>query len=241
MLNFLFNLPRPFFPNPLFAWGWVVLLLTAVGIAAYTDTKRALVPNKLVVATFAVGMILNLIRGTWQVAVGHPTWLFGTTDNLWLGGLDGFLFGLIGFAVGFGVFFLLWMFGQMGGGDMKLFSALGGWVGVLHLGFVWLMSIATLLVWALGKVVTGGLRPGQVRANIKHLQQSKAVAQEAANKPGGTKKMRMTYGLPIAVAVLVLTLWSHRVELLLAPPKPVPSPDTPGAKTDDPPAPEPPK
>jgi prepilin peptidase CpaA len=234
----LFDLPRPFFPNPGFAWTSVGLLLAATGTAAYTDTKWAKVPNPLVVAILAVGLLLNVVRGAWQAAVGHPSWLFGTTDNLWLGGLDGFLFGLSGFLIGFGVFFLVWILGQMGGGDVKLFAALGGWVGFLHLAFLWVMSIATLLVWTIGKVLTGGLRPGKVRANIKQLQQAKSVAREAATKPGGTKKMRMTYALPVAVAALILSLWSHRVELLLAPPKPVPPPDTTGANPDDSPSPD---
>lgn len=234
----LFDLPRPFFPNAGFAWTSVGLLLAATGAAAYTDTTRAKVPNPLVVATLAVGLLLNVVRGSWQAAVGHPSWLFGNTDNLWLGGLDGFLFGLTGFLIGFGVFFLVWILGQMGGGDVKLFAALGGWVGFLHLVFLWVMSVAALLVWTIGKVLTGGLRASKVRANIKQLQNAKKVAREAATKPGGTKKMRMTYALPVAVAALILSLWSHRVELLLAPPKPVPPPDTTGANPDDSPPPD---
>lgn len=235
----LLDLPRPFFPNPVFAWTSVSLLVAALGVAAYSDTKRAIVPNKLVVTTLAVGVILNLIRGVWQVAVGHPTWLFGTTDNLWLGVLDGFLFGLIGFAAGFGVFFVVWMFGLMGGGDMKLFSALGGWVGVLHLGLTWLLSVGVLILWTLAKVMAKGIRPGRVQASIKQLQKANEVAREAAQKPGGSGKLRVTYSFPIAVAVLLLSLWSHRVELLIVPAKPVPPPDTTGAKPDDPPTPDP--
>lgn len=238
----LLDLPRPFFPNAAFAWTSVGLLLAATGIAGYTDTKRAVIPNKLVVTMFAVGMVLNIVRGVWQAAVGHPSWLFGVTDNLWLGGLDGFLFGLSGFLIGFGVFFAVWALSggkMLGGGDVKLFAALGGWIGLLHLVFAWMISVGVLIVWTIGKVLAGGLRPRQVQSNIKRLQQAGKHARAAA--AGVTPKMRITYSVPIAVAVLILSLWSHRVELRLAPPKPVPPPDTTGANPNDPPSPEQPK
>lgn len=238
-MNVLLDLPRPFFPNPVFAWVWLALLMTAVGVAAYTDTKRAKVPNLLVVVTLIAGLLMNVIRGVWQVAVEHPTWLFGKTDNLWLGGLDGLLFGLIGFGVGFGVFFVVWMLGLVGGGDVKLFAALGGWLGMLHLGMAWVLSVAVLILWALAKIMAVGFRPKKMQSAIKQLQKAEQVAREAATKPGGSKKLRVTYSLPIAVAVLLLSVWSHRVELLLARPKPVPPPETTGANTHDPPSPEP--
>jgi prepilin peptidase CpaA len=238
-LNVLFDLPRPFFPNAVFAWVWLALLMTAVGVAAYTDTRRAKVPNLLVVVTLAAGLLTNVVRGAWQVAAEHPTGLFGKTDNLWLGGLDGLLFGLIGFAVGFGVFFGVWALsgGKMiGGGDVKLFAALGGWLGLPHLVLVWLLSVGVLILWTLGKVIGGGLRPGKLRSSMKRVND--ASKRGAPDGPKG--KLRITYSLPIAVAVLLLSVWSHRVELLLARPKPVPPPETPGANAHDPPSPEPP-
>lgn len=232
----LLELPHPFFPNPVFAWTSVGLLVAAVGVAAYTDTSRAKVPNPLVVATLAVGLILNVVRGAWQAGVGHPSWLFGDTDQMWLGAVDGLLFSLAGFVVGFGVCFVFWILGLMRGGDTKLFAALGGWVGLLHLGFLWVLSVAALWVWMIGKVLSGGLRPRKVHATMKQLQQANNVASEPAEQPARAKKMRMTYSAPIAVAALGTSLWLYRAELLLVPAKTVPPPDTTGANPDDPPS-----
>jgi Flp pilus assembly protein protease CpaA len=179
---------------------------------------------------------MNVGRGMWQVGVGHPTWLFGTTDNVWLGGLDGFLLGLGGFAIAFGAFFLLWILGMVGGGDVKLFAALGGWLGWLHILAAWVLSVGVLILWTLGKVIANGLRPRQVQSAVKSLQKAHEKAREQATKPDGSRKLRITYSLPIAVAVLVLSLWSHRVELTIVPPMKPAQPS--GATPNDPPSPE---
>ena len=42
--------------------------------------------------------------------------------------------------VAFGAFFLLWVLGLVGGGDVKLFAAVGGWLGWLHVVIAWALS-----------------------------------------------------------------------------------------------------
>lgn len=235
----LLDLPHPFFPNPVFAWVWVILLLGQLAAIAHSDTRRAIIPNKLVVPLFALGLVLNVVRGAWQAVVENPSWLFGKTDNPWLGGLDGFLFGLIGFVVAFGVFYLCWMFKLIKGGDAKLFAAVGGWVGLIQVLVVWMVSTVVLVVWAIFLAMSKGLRPTQVQRAVKQLQKSGKETAAGTGRPGG-RKLGITYSLPVAVAVLIVSLWSHRVELLLAPPKPVPPTHT-GANPDDSPPPESPK
>ena len=231
----LFDLPRPFFPNPVFAWVWVALLLGQLGVIAAIDTRRAIIPNKLVLPLFILGLVVNVVRGAWQAAVGHPSWLFGNTDNPWLGGLDGFLFGLVGFAVAFGVFFACWMFKLLKAGDVKLFAAVGAWLGLIHLVFAWMLSTFALVLWAIYLAMSKGLKPSQVQSSLKKLQKSGKETEQGAGRGDG-RKLGITYSLPIAVAVAALSLWSHRVELLLSSPKPVPNT---GANTNDPPPSEP--
>ncbi len=46
-----------------------------------------------------------------------------------MGALDGFLFALVGSLVGFAFFAILFALGTCGGGDVKLFTAIGAWLG----------------------------------------------------------------------------------------------------------------
>src|SRR5438270_8400 len=79
------------------------------------------------------------------------------------GALDGLLFALAGFGLGFALFFVLWVLGACGGGDVKLFAALGAWVGpALAVGVlagtvvVLAAAVAARAVWTL---LTRGLQP----------------------------------------------------------------------------------
>ena len=65
-----------------------------------------------------------------------PNWInfsYILTGFLYQGltnGLDGLWFGAKGFIVGFGIMFLLYVFGAVGGGDVKLFGGIGAWTGL---------------------------------------------------------------------------------------------------------------
>jgi len=79
---------------------FLILLLV---ISAYTDLRKRKILNFITFPAIVIGLILNLIFGGW----------------------DGLLNGCLGFLIGFTVFFLLYVFGGMGGGDVKLMGAIG--------------------------------------------------------------------------------------------------------------------
>jgi prepilin peptidase CpaA len=82
--------------------GAIALLVLVFAALAY-DLKVRKIPN---VVTF-------------------PAIIFGLGYNAFEGGLDGFLFGLYGFLAGAGVFFIPFLVGWVGGGDLKLLGAIG--------------------------------------------------------------------------------------------------------------------
>jgi Flp pilus assembly protein protease CpaA len=129
----------------------------------------------------------------------------------------------------------MWVLGLCGGGDVKLFAALGGWVGVQRLVLLWLLSYLVLILWTLGKVMVRGLRPSKVQASVKKLQKSEEIARKAAQQGKSRSQLRVTYSLPFAVATLLTCLWSFKYELGLLPPPP-PPPATTGTGTNDVPA-----
>lgn len=74
----------------------------------YMDVRYRRIPNKLVLLILIGGIILNTL----------------------FNGFNGLLLSLGGFAFAFAVMFFLHVFGTLGGGDVKLFGAIGAISGV---------------------------------------------------------------------------------------------------------------
>ena len=116
--------------------------------AMVTDLKWRRIPNWLTVAAFVLGLIFHTVVLGWQ----------------------GLGFSLGGFAVGFGVLFVLWCIGGGGGGDVKLMGAMGAWLGAKATIFVFLLSafmaflcLIVLMMWGLvmpSTVTAGGEATG---------------------------------------------------------------------------------
>lgn len=216
---------RSFFPDPVFAWIFCGVLFLLTCVAAWTDTRKAIVPNRLTVLILILGLVANVIRGVWLAAENRPlplSWF--DSDSEWLGALNGFLFGLTGFAVAFAIMFAIWIFGLCGGGDVKLLGAVSAWVGFMIFPYIWVASVFVLFFWMLARIFSGGLSPRKLKRAVEKLQEQKQ--DRAAGKAPVLKrgKVRATYSLPLAIATAAVLLYLFRVELLLSPPKP-PQPD----------------
>lgn len=192
-----------FFPDPVFAWISFLALVGFAAAAAYIDLTKAIIPNKLNLTILAAGVLMNLVRGGWLGATGRPVWVLDG-GNVWLGLADGFLFSLAGFALAFAVLTGLWMLTQTGAGDVKLFAALGAWVGAYGFVWVWVVSLPLLMVWMGVKAAFGVKGPKQDKKSGRRMP----------------KGMRTTYSLPIAVSVLLCGLWIYRKDLQLMPAPP---------------------
>lgn len=99
------------------------VLITSLIISAFIDLKYQVIPDKVVLTTFIMGLLLNILINK---------------ENI--------LYHLMGFALGGGTIFLIVVLsrGGMGGGDIKLFAAVG-----IFLGFR-LTALALLLSFILG-------------------------------------------------------------------------------------------
>lgn len=202
---------RPaFFPDPVFAWVSFAVLIGFVGVAAYLDLKTGKIKNQLSVSLAAVGLVFSLIRGGWLGAT-NQTLSFLPTGSVWLGLTDALLFSLAGFALAFAVMWVFWILNlAAGGGDVKLFAAIGVWVGWGGFLFVWVLSLPLLFVWMIARIAFGG-------STLKKEQRAAKEAKTTAVGAELRKKTRTTYSLPIAVAVLLACLWMFRFGLGLMP------------------------
>ncbi|MDA1086848.1 MAG: prepilin peptidase [Verrucomicrobia bacterium] len=84
----------------------LIALMIVLVIASYSEMTRKIIPNWLTLSGAACGIVLGYLPG-------------GNTLLASLGGL----------AVGFGFLFLVYVFGGMGGGDVKLMGAAGALLG----------------------------------------------------------------------------------------------------------------
>jgi len=129
-------------------------LLVPLGAAiAYYDVRYRRIPNRLVLAALAGGLVMNAVFGGW-------------------GGVRA---SLVGCVFAFGLMLVMHFFGAMGAGDVKLFAAIGAIIGahlVLTTFSVVLITGAALAVFSMlaaGKaretmqrvwLILGGLLPG---------------------------------------------------------------------------------
>lgn len=154
-------------PDGLFAYGLLTALAIALLIAAFTDLRRREIDNWLTAA----------------IALGAPLFWWASGISLWpdLG------WQLLTFGICFAVCLGLFVLRQMGGGDVKLLSALALWIAPL-----WFLRLVMVmaLIGALLTVVCG----------IIHLLRRRSGQL--------TGRLKVPYGIAIAAAGLWV-LGSH--------------------------------
>jgi prepilin peptidase CpaA len=155
-------------------WPTVAILV----VATFTDVRSRRIPNWLVLPFLAVG-------------VGVSGWLHG-----W----HGVGSSLAGAALGLLIYGLLFWFGGMGAGDVKLCVAIGAWIGpwqlIISLIFTSLAGGAMVLGWALW----GGFLKELFLHTGDLLFKSKERGDVVLSNP---LRRKMPYAPAIAVGTLI--------------------------------------
>jgi prepilin peptidase CpaA len=212
---------HPFFPDPAFAWTYYLVLVGLTVQAAYIDLRSLTIPKPLTLAALALGVVFNLARGAWMGAAGTESgvWILGAHGSL-VGALDGLLFALTGFVVSFALFFVMWFLGTCGGGDVKLFAALGAWVGPTLAVVLLAGTLVLVVVLSIGRLVwtffQRGLRPAVQDYSQRHAARGgKRAGRQGMPDAPRTRRRLMAYSLPVALSTALVLLWVFRVELQL--------------------------
>jgi prepilin peptidase CpaA len=164
--------------------------------AAVVDWRLKKIPNKITVAGLAAGLVFNLVAG------GYTG---GLTGLLWSGS-GGLLFAAAGFAVGFGMLFILWLVGSGGGGDVKYMGALGAWLGPLMTFQVFVIAAVITVVGSIFVLISEAMRLGLGRARARYAT-AKAVPTkgsadsiEVARQQALVKRRLMPWAVPAGIA-----------------------------------------
>jgi prepilin peptidase CpaA len=167
----------------------VVCVSLFTALAAVSDLRTRRIPNKLTIPVFLLGLI-------YQVAF-----------HGWAGLADAGA----GFAVGFGILFVLWLVGGGGGGDVKLMGALGVWLGFRMTLMVLILSTAFVVLGSVTIIAISLLRRGAALTKAKYASPQYATQRNRAEQGGHPdrdvrQRRIMAFALPVALATWLLML-----------------------------------
>jgi prepilin peptidase CpaA len=160
----------------------VVSLFTAA--AAVWDHRYRRIPNALTVPVFLAGWVYQGLFHGWS-GLGQ---------------------GAMGFALGFGMLFILWMIGGGGGGDVKLMGALSVWLG-FHLTLLVVILSTVLVVAGTFGAVLWALACGGLRREIEQRAATGNSKSGAATAPAPQQRRIMAYAIPVFVATWLILIW----------------------------------
>jgi prepilin peptidase CpaA len=182
----------------------LIVFLIGVGgftlAAAVCDARTRRIPNALTIPAFFAGLIFQAAFNGWSG----------------VGGVGGAGLGsaLLAFLVGFGTFFVLWLIGGGGGGDVKLMGALSVWLGFRYTLHVVIASTLIVMFATLGIMAWSAVRKGARKTKEQYLATGKPMNRKQKHQPEtvAEKQRRriMAYAIPVAVATWGVVLWHLR-------------------------------
>lgn len=170
-----------------------VVLFCLLVSAAVIDVRSHRIPNRLVLAGLAFGLVYSAFVPFW--------------------GKHGFLWSLGGAAIGLGVLFPLWLLRMMGAGDVKLMAAVGSLLGLQAIPMALLASLATSSVFA----IAFSLHKGKLRemfSNVGRMLRVGSIAMAmgapvSVAQSGWQSVGKLPFALPIAVGTIGTVVATH--------------------------------
>lgn len=167
------------------AW-WPTFAVLAV--ATFTDLRSRRIPNWLVLPFMITGITLAVVLHGWQ----------------------GLASSLEGFGLGALIFGILFAMGGMGMGDVKLFAAVGAWVGPSQLMFALVVTGLAGGVMAIGWAACRGFLPQLLdgSADLAFGWKARGMKPPAELKLSNPRALKMPYAPAIAIGTL-LSFFAH--------------------------------
>jgi prepilin peptidase CpaA len=155
----------------------MAVLLIVLTVAVYMELKESRIPNWLTLSGMSLGLLIA-----------------------YLGGRSSFWASMGGLAVGFGFLFIFYVFGGVGGGDVKLMGAAGALMGVqvtepalFYTVFIGAFMAVIMVVWR---------RDFWVRLGLG-FQRLMFWRGKTAGQPVPLPAIKVPYGIAIAIGCLL--------------------------------------
>lgn len=170
------------------------LFVFLVGVAGFTaaaaiwDYRERRIPNKLTLPVFGLGLVYQGV----------------------FGGLSGLGDAGLGFLLGFGTLFVLWMIGGGGGGDVKLMGALSVWLGFRLTLHVMIGSTILVILLTMMSVLWSVLSKGPGKLKAKLIQTRKPTEMGKKNVVTTEQKRQrrvLPFAIPVAAATWMVVMW----------------------------------
>ena len=165
-------------------------------LAAVADIRLHRIPNYLTVPTAVLGLLFHTVSNRLASmdlagAYGWPLW-----------------YAPAGFAVGFALLFIPWLFGGGGMGDVKLLAALGAWLGPIYMGYAFVVSVFLAAIMALGVLIKVACLEGVTTAKRRYLAKGKSTGQQKQKGKTTTRAMRvLPFAVPVALSTWIVLAW----------------------------------
>jgi prepilin peptidase CpaA len=159
-----------------------VAVMCAVG-GAYWDCRSRRIPNWLTASSILVALVLHALLGGWR---GMATaMLAGLTAGM--------------------AFLMFYVVGGMGGGDVKLITAVAACAGLSHVAAILFASAIVGGIFAVVLAVVGG-RLRQTLANVVQLllhHSSAGLRPHPVLNLGNAQALRLPYGVAIGAGTAI--------------------------------------
>jgi prepilin peptidase CpaA len=185
-----------------FAW-WPTLIVLAV--ATFTDLRYRRIPNWLVLPFLLAGIAVSPWRADWGDIHQGFSW-HGLGQFSWHGLGQSFA----GLGLGLLIFGFLFWLGGMGGGDVKLCTALGAWLGPVQMFwavfFTSLVGGIMVLCWIAYRKVFKKLL--LVAGDLVFGAKRNGIGREPESSLADLLKRKMPYAPAIAMGTL-MSFFAH--------------------------------
>jgi prepilin peptidase CpaA len=170
-----------------------IILITLLIVAVINDIRYQKIPNLL---TF-------------------PAMIMGIGYHIVMNGFDGFIFSIEGLIIGIGLLIVFHLMGGMGAGDVKFMGAIGAFLGPKAVLTVFIYAALIGGIYAVAVLAYHGLLKAAVKRHwtiLKtYLLSGKFIYVPDTQEE---RKLKLYYGVPIALGALSATLGSVILTLI---------------------------